>query len=64
VSDKVTQLTDKIWEAKDRVALEPLIRAFRFPSDDAMSIFASWKGINFYTFEYYREKQKREQFGL
>jgi len=64
VSDKVTQLTDKIWEAKDRAALEPLIRAFRFPSDDAMSIFASWKGIIFYIFEYYRAKERREKFGL
>jgi hypothetical protein len=64
VSDKVTQLTDKIWEAKDRAALEPLIRAFRFPTDDAMSIFASWKGIIFYIFEYYRAKERREKFGL
>jgi hypothetical protein len=64
VSDKVTQLTDKIWEAKDREALEPLIRAFRFPSDEAMAIFASWKGIIFYIFEYYRAKERRERFGL
>lgn len=64
VSDKVTHLTDKIWEAKDREALEPLIRAFRFPSDEAMAIFASWKGIIFYIFEYYRAREKREKFGL
>jgi hypothetical protein len=61
---RVANLIDKIWEAKDRVALDPLIRAFRFPDDEALAIFASWKGINFYTFEYYRAKQKRDQFGI
>jgi hypothetical protein len=64
VSNKVNQLIDKVWEAKDKKALEPLIRAFRFPDDEALAIFASWKGINFYTYEYYRAKQQREQFGL
>jgi len=64
VSSKVNQLIDKIWEAKDKDALEPLIRAFRFPDEEALAIFASWKGINFYTFEYLRTKQQREQFGM
>jgi hypothetical protein len=64
VTNKVDQLIEKVWEAKDREALDPLIRAFRFPSDEALAIFASWKGINFYTYEYYRGKQQREQFGL
>jgi hypothetical protein len=64
VSSKVNQLIDKIWEAKDQDALEPLIRAFRFPENEALAIFASWKGINFYTFEYLRTKQRREQFGV
>ncbi len=63
-SQKVTQLIDKIWEAKDKDALEPLIKAFRFPEPEALAIFASWKGINYYTFEYARAKQKRESFGL
>jgi len=61
---RVSNLIDKIWEAKDRAALDPLIRAFRFPDDEALDIFAAWKGINFYSFEYYRAKQKREQFGM
>jgi hypothetical protein len=64
VSNKVNQLIDKVWEAKDKDALAPLIRAFRFPDEDALAIFSSWKGINFYTFEYLRTKQRREQFGL
>jgi hypothetical protein len=29
-----------------------------------MTIFASWKGIIFYIFEYYRAKERREKFGL
>jgi len=63
-SNKVDHLIDKVWEAKDREALEPLIRAFRFPDDEALAIFAAWKGINFYTYEYARAKPQREQFGL
>ncbi|MGH7087417.1 MAG: hypothetical protein ACREFQ_00785 [Stellaceae bacterium] len=61
---RVDQLIEKIWEAKDKAALDPLIRAFRFPDEEALSIFASWKGINFYTYEYYRSKKERERFGL
>jgi len=64
LQNKVSSLIDKVWEAKDKVALDPLIRAFRFPDEEALQIFAAWKGINFYTFEYYRGKQKREQFAL
>jgi len=64
LSGKVTHLIDKIWEAKDKEALAPLIRAFHFPDDEALAIFASWKGINFYAFEYARAKPQREQFGL
>lgn len=64
VASKVDQLIDKVWEAKDRDALAPLIRAFRFPEDEALAIFAAWKGINFYTFEYLRAKPQREEFAL
>jgi hypothetical protein len=64
VTAKVNQLIDKVWEAKDKEALGPLIRAFRFPEDEALAIFASWKGINFYSFEYLRAKPQREQFAL
>lgn len=64
LSTKVNQLIDKVWEAKDKKALEPLIRAFRFPEEEALQIFSSWKGINFYTYQYYQGKQRREQFAL
>ena len=51
---KATQLVEKIWEAKDTAALAPLIEAFRLPADKATEIFAAWKGINFYSFQYSR----------
>ncbi len=62
--DKVNQLIDKVWEAKDKAALAPLISAFRFPEDEALRMFAAWKGINFYTFEYQRGQPLREKFAL
>ena len=62
VAAKVTQLVDKIWEAKDTVALDNLIKAFRIPEEDAPSIFAAWKGIIFYCYEYARTKDSREAF--
>jgi hypothetical protein len=57
---KVAQLIDKLWEARDREALAPLIEAFRFPADEALTIFGSWNGITYYTFEYARAKERRE----
>jgi hypothetical protein len=48
---KVNSLVDKIWEARDLEALDPLIKACRFPQGDALKIFTAWKGINFYAFE-------------
>lgn len=59
---KVEQLIDKLWEAKDKDALAPLIEAFRFPDEEALSIFGSWNGITYYTFEYARAKERREGF--
>jgi hypothetical protein len=64
VADKVAFFIDKIWEARDRTALQPLVQAFRFPEENALAIFASWKGIIYYSFEYGRAKMKREAFGL
>jgi hypothetical protein len=61
---KVSNLVEKIWDANDREALAPLIRAFRFPDDDALSIFAAWKGINFYSFQYVHGRPVRESFAL
>jgi hypothetical protein len=59
-SSKVAYLVDKMWEAKDLDALDPLIQACRFPRDEALAIFTAWKGINFYTFEYERMKERTE----
>lgn len=64
VAAKVSNLVEKIWDANDRDALAPLIRAFRFPDDDALSIFAAWKGINFYSFQYVHGRPARESFAL
>ncbi len=62
-SSKVAYLVDKMWEAKDLDALDPLIEACRFPKHEALSIFTAWKGINFYTFEYDRIKGRIEELG-
>ena len=61
---KVTQLIDKVWEAKDLRALEPLIVALRCPNGEALAIFAAWKGIMFYSFDYFRSEEKRKQLAL
>jgi hypothetical protein len=53
---KVGVLVDKIWEARDLDALDPLIQACRFPKNEALKIFTSWKGVNFYAFQYERSK--------
>ena len=62
-SSKVAYLVDKMWEAKDLDALDPLVDACRFPKDEALSIFTAWKGINFYTYEYDRIKTQIEGMG-
>jgi len=54
--DKARTLIDKIWEARDLEALKPLIDAFRLPEAEALDIFASWKGIVFYSFQYQKEQ--------
>lgn len=56
-SDEVSRrLIEKIWEARDLEALKPLIDGFRIPAAEALDIFAAWKGINFYSFQYERAK--------
>lgn len=56
--EKARRLVEKIWEANDVAALAPLIEAFRLPPDKALEIFAAWKGINFYSFQYSRVQPK------
>jgi len=62
--NKVTQLIDTVWEAKDLNALEPLILALRCPHNEALSIFAAWKGIMFYSFDYFRTEEQRKGLAL
>ena len=62
-ASKVAYLVDKMWEAKDLDALDPLIDACRFPRDEALAIFTAWKGINFYTYEFARIKAKIDGLG-
>jgi hypothetical protein len=54
--ERARRLIEKIWEARDVVALKPLIDAFRLPAEEALEIFSAWKGINFYSFQYERAK--------
>ena len=61
---KVTQLIDKVWEAKDLRALEPLIAALRCPNGEALAMFAAWKGIMFYSFDYFRSEEGRKALAL
>jgi hypothetical protein len=56
--EKARQLIDKIWEAHDLEALQPLITAFRLPQHEALDIFASWRGIVYYSYHYQLVKPK------
>lgn len=61
---KVVQLIDILWEAKNLTALEALIKALRCPRDESLAIFSAWKGIIFYSFDYFRSEAKRKQLAL
>jgi hypothetical protein len=54
--EKGRRLIEKLWEARDIEALDPLITAFRLPKSDALQIFSAWKGIIFYSFQCERSK--------
>ena len=47
-----TTLIDKLWNTKDIASLKPIIDAFGLPEEEASEIFASWKGITYYDYEY------------
>lgn len=51
-SDMTDYLVQKIWEAADLEALAPLVAALHLPKEHALEIFKSWKGINFYAYQY------------
>lgn len=50
------KLIEKLWEAKDRDALAPIIQTFGLPDDSALEILYAWKVISFYSFQYQRLK--------
>lgn len=47
-------LIAKLWDTKDITALKPIIAAFNLPPDEAKGIFAAWKGVMYYDYEYNR----------
>lgn len=57
-NDRANRLAEKMWEAKDLKALQPLIEALRLPEANALEIFYSWKVITFYAFQYARIRPK------
>jgi len=54
--EKVRTLVEKIWEGRDLDTLRPLAAAFQLPKGHELEIFAAWKGINFYAFQFERAK--------
>jgi hypothetical protein len=49
-------LVNKLWSTKDIDALMPIVNAFELPVDEASGIFAAWKGIMYYDYEYARSE--------
>jgi hypothetical protein len=56
--EKARTLIDKMWEGRDLEALKPLIMGFRLPQEKALDIFASWRGIVYYSYQYYNSQLK------
>jgi len=56
--EQANRLAEKMWEAKDLKALQPLVIALRLPEATALEIFYAWKVITFYAFQYARLKPK------
>jgi len=54
--EKARMLVQKIWEGRDLDTLRPLAAAFQLPKGQELEIFAAWKGINFYAFQFERAK--------
>jgi len=47
---------NKLWDTKDTKTLMPIVEAFNLPVDEASGIFAAWKGVMYYDYEYDRCK--------
>lgn len=54
--EKARLLVQKIWEGRDLETLRPLAAAFQLPKGQELEIFAAWKGINFYAFQFEKAK--------
>lgn len=54
--ERARVLVQKIWEGRDLDTLRPLAAAFKLPAGHELDIFAAWKGINFYAFQFDRAK--------
>jgi hypothetical protein len=54
--EKARLLVQKIWEGRDLDVLRPLATALQLPKGQELEIFAAWKGINFYAFQFERAK--------
>jgi hypothetical protein len=54
--ERARMLVQKIWEGRDLDTLRPLSAAFQLPVGKELEIFAAWKGINFYAFQFERAK--------
>ena len=54
--ERARLLVQKVWEARDLETLRPLAAAFQLPAGQELEIFAAWKGINYYAFQYERAK--------
>ncbi len=54
--EKARILIDKMWEARDLDALQPLIQSFRLPQHEALDIFSAWRGIVYYSYQYKRDQ--------
>ncbi|HUZ73095.1 MAG TPA: hypothetical protein VMU87_08915 [Stellaceae bacterium] len=53
---KAKRLIEQLWDARDAVALAPIITTFGLPADGALDILYSWKVITFYSYQYQRLK--------
>ena len=50
--ERMAEMIDAIWKAKDMRKLMPLIKAFLLPVEKTGEIFHAWKGIAFFEYHY------------
>lgn len=52
--DRVANLVHRLWNSKDIDTLMPIVETFRLPVEHAGEIFAAWKGVMYFEYEYAR----------